>query len=190
MVPKRITPPTEPVVVTADMKDHLSVDFDTDNELITGYVQAATDHLDGYAGILGRCLVAQDWQMKLEDWPIHALRLPFPDVSVAEITYLDADGAEQSVPDDEFELIETALGTEIRFKDRFSAPSVSDDTDQAITVTFTAGYGDVSDVPAPIKAAIMLLVAHWYEHREASGKADVVPFGVTVLTAPYRRVAV
>ena len=37
----------------------------------------------------------------------------------------------------------------------------------AFEVAFTAGYGDeASDVPAPIRHALKLLVAHWFEHRE------------------------
>ena len=36
-----------------------------------------------------------------------------------------------------------------------------------IEIAFVAGYGDrAANVPAPIRQAILLLVAHWYEHRE------------------------
>lgn len=37
----------------------------------------------------------------------------------------------------------------------------------AVLVTFVAGYGAASAVPEAIKAAIKLLVGHWYENREA-----------------------
>ena len=34
-------------------------------------------------------------------------------------------------------------------------------------IAFIAGYGDAPpDVPAPIRHALKLLVAHWFEHRE------------------------
>ncbi len=39
-----------------------------------------------------------------------------------------------------------------------------------IEIDVTAGYGPSSlDVPAPLRQAIMMLVAHWYEHRGAVG---------------------
>jgi uncharacterized phiE125 gp8 family phage protein len=61
-----------------------------------------------------------------------------------------------------------------------------------IEIAFVAGYGLAAQhVPAPIRQSILLLVAHWYEHREpvALGDAKVpVPTMVSDLLAPYRRV--
>ncbi len=34
-----------------------------------------------------------------------------------------------------------------------------------VRVEFTAGYGSAADVPADAKAAILLCVGYWYEHR-------------------------
>jgi len=50
---------------------------------------------------------------------------------------------------------------------------------------------DVSASPLPpaLHHAILMLVAHFYENREAvvvDGGAQVVPFGVSRLIAPYR----
>ncbi len=40
-------------------------------------------------------------------------------------------------------------------------------TANGIEIAFVAGYGNAAAyVPAPIRQAILLLVAHWYEHRE------------------------
>ena len=59
-----------------------------------------------------------------------------------------------------------------------------------IEIAFVAGYGAAAaDVPAPIRQAILLLVAHWHEHREpvAIGDADApVPPTVSDLLQPYR----
>lgn len=43
--------------------------------------------------------------------------------------------------------------------------------------------------PTPILQAVRLLVAHWYQHREAvTGNTitNVIPFGVAQMLAPYR----
>jgi uncharacterized phiE125 gp8 family phage protein len=42
------------------------------------------------------------------------------------------------------------------------------DAANAVTVTYTAGYGSASDVPQAIKHWIMMTVASMYENRESS----------------------
>jgi uncharacterized phiE125 gp8 family phage protein len=59
-----------------------------------------------------------------------------------------------------------------------------------IEIDVECGYGDTaSDVPEPLRQAIRLLVAHWYENRSiVSGAqtAAVLPVTVAALIAPYR----
>jgi uncharacterized phiE125 gp8 family phage protein len=51
------------------------------------------------------------------------------------------------------------------------------------------GYGaTAASVPQPLKQAIMLLAAHWNEHREpvlTGGNPTTLPFGIECLIAPY-----
>jgi uncharacterized phiE125 gp8 family phage protein len=59
-----------------------------------------------------------------------------------------------------------------------------------IEIDFTAGYGAAAaNVPAPLRQALLLLIAHWYENREpiAVGAAEMVmPSPVSDLIEPYR----
>ncbi len=59
-------------------------------------------------------------------------------------------------------------------------------------IAFTAGYGPAaSDVPAPVRQALLLLVAHWYEHREPieiGSSATAIPQTVSDLLMPHRGV--
>jgi uncharacterized phiE125 gp8 family phage protein len=61
-----------------------------------------------------------------------------------------------------------------------------------IEIAFTAGFGATAeDVPMPIRLAIKMLVAHWYEMREpvlAGEAGNALPLGVASLIAPYREV--
>ncbi len=42
-------------------------------------------------------------------------------------------------------------------------------------------------MPAPLRQAILMLVALWYEHRGAAGDvAATTPLGFDALIAPYR----
>ena len=57
-------------------------------------------------------------------------------------------------------------------------------------IAFTAGFGpSPTDVPQPIRQAMLMLVAHWYEHRDPIeiGQPDTaIPKAVSDLLAPYR----
>lgn len=48
----------------------------------------------------------------------------------------------------------------------------------------------VDPLPPALHHATLMLVAHFYENREAASEADVrtIPIGVSRLTAPYRSV--
>lgn len=190
MIPKRKAAPAALPVSTAEIRAQVrNQGFTDDDAVLEGFIRAATRRLDGYDGILGRCLMTQTWESRFCDWDT-VLRLPFPDVTRVVVTYLDAQGAEQTVDAGDYELVEMSMGVSVIFKDRFSAPAVSDDTRYPIALTYDAGYGNAGDVPDPIKIAIMMLAAHFYEHRAAVGDGSLseVPMGVSMLVAPYRRI--
>lgn len=192
LTPVRVSGPAMSVVPVGEAIEFARVPTD-DAALMEGLVVSAIEHFDGYSGTLGRCLINQSWRIGLGAWPADGvIRLPFPDVSAATVKYSDADDAEQTVNAGLVELGADELGSFVRLRDAFTAPTLYDDRLDAVRVTFTAGYGAAAaDVPKPIHVAIKLLAAHWYEHREAAGEAmQSIPFGVDMLISPYRRVGV
>lgn len=192
MKPVRTTPPATDLVSLEEIRKHVRRDDTTEEDgLLQSYVNAAVDHLDGYSGILGRCLLEQIWAVPFHDW-LARMRLPFPDVSAATITYVDKLGTEQMVAADLYEIAEDHRGAYIHFADAFAKPSLEGDADFPITIAITTGYGAAADVPEAIKVAVMLLAAHFYENREATlvgVSASSLPLGVSALIKPFRRVA-
>jgi len=194
--PVRVTAPAEQPVSAGEAKAHLRVSNSGDDTYIASCLAAAVECLDGHAGILGRCLVTQTWKQPFACWPASGiLRLPFPDVDVDSVvvSYLDELADEQDVPDTQYEVLHDALGCFVRLRSNFTSPSLEDDRAAPVWVTFDAGYGDAADVPAPIKAAILLMVGDLYENREdtvVGTSLDVrpLPRGVDALLGPYRRV--
>ncbi|QYX58079.1 head-tail connector protein [Roseovarius sp. SCSIO 43702] len=166
-----------------EAKEHTIIDFADDDALVERLIMAATDHLDGYGGILGRCIISQEWRQDYTGWA-SCLRLPFPNVSAAAVEYTDEGGNPQTVPPSEFEVIEDARGARLQFADGFTQTA----HDGRVSVVFTAGYGTAADVPADIKAAICMLVAHWYDERHAASDKTMrpVPFAVDALLAKHR----
>ncbi len=165
MLPNRVTPPAADPVSLEEAKEHLRVFHNDDDMLIGDFIKSAVDHLDGYRGILGRAIITQTWRVGFGQW-LPVMHLPFPDVSGLDLTYRDADGADQTVADSGFEFIASHRGTLVFFREAFSSPTLSGNTAEPITMTFTAGYGDAADVPQDIKTAIKLMVQLDYDQPE------------------------
>ena len=61
-----------------------------------------------------------------------------------------------------------------------------------IEIDVSVEFGDAADVPEPLRQAVRLLVAHWYENRRISaggGEAATLPATLAALIAPYRIVS-
>lgn len=189
--PVLTVPPAVPLVSLGDIKAHCRVD-DTDSDILLQLlVQAATDHLDGWSGILGRCLVNQTWRVDCSDWPFGDLRLPFPNVSSVSVAYFDADNAAQTLASTKYELLEDARGAFIRWTDTMDSPSVYDDRSDGVQVTLVAGYGAAATaVPQAIVHAAMMHAGHLFENREAVAEGAMAPLPLAheALIAPYRRI--
>lgn len=179
--PVRITPPAELPVTLAEAKAHLRVDAADEDELISALIGAATDHLDGWTGILGRALVTQTWRQDFDCFA-PCLRLPLSPVSaVTAVSYTDPDGNAQTFAD--YDLVTDGFGPFVRRKRNASWPTTNGDP---VSVTFTAGYGASFDVPSAIKQAILLHIGTLYEYRETmADRAQPTP-AYDALIAPYR----
>ena len=192
MRPTLKTPPTGQLVEMAALKQHVIAPSSDDDALLAIYLAAAVRRLDGYSGILGRCLLTQIWAVKHACWQSR-IGLPFCDVSSVDVTYLDTNGDVQSVPEAHFEIVEGSRFAWLHFKDGFDAPGLFADTVTPVAIDITAGYGVAADVPEPIVTAVLLLAAHLYLNREASvvgASVAPLPFGFDELIAPYRMVGI
>jgi uncharacterized phiE125 gp8 family phage protein len=113
-----------------------------------------------------------------------------PVAAVAHVRVWNDDGPPETLAPSLFLL--DGFGTPPRLVPLSGAPPLAPGrTVNGIEVAFTAGFGaDASDVPATIRHALLLLVAHWYENREPveiGTGVNAVPAMVSDLLAPYRR---
>lgn len=60
-------PPASPVVSVSDAKAALRITHDDEDALIGALVAAATQHLEGYGGVIKRALVTQSWRVAVSD---------------------------------------------------------------------------------------------------------------------------
>ena len=100
MVPVLVTPPKAPPVSLVEIKRRLNVEHSDHDEDLMGMLLAATAHLDGYTGILGRALVTQQWAVEPLEYGLRGrVSLPLaPIQTVDSVTYLDDLGASVVFP--------------------------------------------------------------------------------------------
>lgn len=193
--PVLVTPPTIKPVSLTEAKAWLDIGYTDKDTVITGLIGAATAHLDGWTGILGRCLCEQTWRQDYNDFR-SCLRLPlFPVISITSVKYTDTNGAEQPIASENYTLKNDDLGAYVEFTSSYSFPSLNSES-AAVRVAYLAGYADIagtpktSSVPDDIKNAIALLVRHWFDNPGAvvvGVTAQQLPQGVDALLGKYRR---
>lgn len=173
---KLITAPTVEPVTFADMQEHSRVSTTADRALMESYITAARQHLEE---VSGRAFITQTWELAFdsfytlerdggvadEDGKIALPRAPL--ASVTSVTYLDSDGDSQTLATSVYEVDTDSEPGRIGLKYGQSWPAVRSRVMNPIRVRYVAGWTGVHLVPQPIKQAIRLLAAHWYEHRES-----------------------
>jgi uncharacterized phiE125 gp8 family phage protein len=187
LAPVRIAAPKDTPVTLDEVKKHLRVDGTDEDSLIAGLIDATTDYLDGWSGILGRALVTQSWQQDFGCFET-PLRLALgPVSSVSQVLYYDGANEQQTLDPEGYELLTDAGGD-------YLAPAIDATWPatyrraNAVRVEYVAGTA-AEDMPPALRAALLLHIAHLYENREAASDKPMtaLPLGVAALIAPYTR---
>jgi len=181
--------PPDPVVTWDEAKAHLRLDSDDERTIVEGMIAAATAHIDGPNGWLGRAIGVQTLEARFDQWHIghrKRFRLPYPPLlNLVSVRYLDVQEVELSAEVEDFDIFGNEIGPE-GSEFVWLGGSMSDD---AIRIEYRAGY-DV--VPAPIKAAILLMVGDLHRFRASASDMNIsptaIPMAATVeaMLQPYR----
>jgi uncharacterized phiE125 gp8 family phage protein len=182
-----ISPPAAVPISLAELKAQCRAFEPDEDAVLAGYVRSATDHIEATTGLR---LITQAWSWSVDWLPVRMngyLRLPLaPAQSVTSITYLDANGAEQTLDP----VVFTLNGGRVALAPNKAWPSVWHGLDVA-TITFVVGFGDDHNaVPEAIRQAVQMLAAYWFAQREAASVGDHpisdIPFSVRQILEPYR----
>lgn len=175
------TPPaTEPVSLST-VKDHLRIDTTDQDSALSNLIQAARERAERY---LARALITQTLELRLDRFP-SMIELPRPPIqSMDTITYIDPDGVEQTLASYDAD----TEGARI-------IPSHGSDwpttrvTVNAVTVTYTAGYGDAADVPEAIKQGMLVQIERMYDRHDTDYDKTLAMVSASLMW-PYREVKV
>lgn len=201
-------PAVEPVSVD-EVKAFVRQDLTDDDTLFRSLIAAAREHVEKLAG---RVMISQAWEGVLDGWPgggasagdgwfsgvIEApvtfareygdtIDIPMGPIQSATVSTIDEDGTKTAFSGAYLDKMDGSSARLILKRDQ-SWPDLA--RDQAgVVVSFVAGYGNTAvDVPGDLKAAIRILVAHWYDNRVpvAEQATAPVPHTLSAILAPYR----
>lgn len=189
-------------------KQHLRVDTTDEDVLIQAYITGASGTVQKTTGKL---FAPKPMTQKLAGFPRHhsapgahgyglysgvirprPIRLWYGPVYAASagvsIAYDDADGVEQQLTD--FRLVDGSAP--LLLPAYGSSWPVAQAEPGSVRIGYTAGYSDADGTPPDLDQAVLLLIGHYYQNREAVTGTEVratpteMPLGVDELLEPYR----
>jgi uncharacterized phiE125 gp8 family phage protein len=187
-----VTPPgSEPVSLT-EAKAHLRVLHTAEDTLIGTLITAARQRAEAY---LGRALITQTRELTLDRWPT-ALMDGHEDIvlpgglvtSVTSVKYTNTDGTEATWAGANYVLDTLREPGRITRAYGISWPALRPGPN-GVRVRYVVGAATAADVPALIKAGVLLYLGHLYANREAVVTGSItteLPQGVEACWGPYR----
>jgi uncharacterized phiE125 gp8 family phage protein len=180
-VPELVTAPADDPVSLAEAKAQCRVDHDDEDAVILGYVRAAAEWVEVNTE---RQILTATYRLKLPDFCWWSLELPYPPLrSVGSVQYLDAAGVLRTLASSAYDVVTSCMPGRLQLADGQTWPADVKTHPEAVRVTYECGYGGTDATPRRVKQAILLLVGHWYERREAVSEVALasVPMGVDSL---------
>ncbi len=176
------------------VKAHLRVDLDIPeyDQILGVYMPAAQSHIEGR---LGRALLRQTWQAAFERRDAHdrfeITRGPLPEV--LSVQYL-SQGTYQTL-DPSLYVVRAGVGRDsliVLRPQSVTTPWPGADRDPAAwTIDVQIGWENAAAVPAPIVAAMLLVIGDLFSNRDAKVQANIVENpAVDMLLAPYRNMSI
>ena len=180
-----IEPPSEDVISLEQARRNIAADDDEHDETLVDLIQQARNYCEEQTDV---CLLTATWEMTFDKFPCGAaaIELPrWPAQSIASVTYVDSVGDEQTIDAGELKLRIDDLGRGRLARVGWANWPITLDTPDAVRIQFKAGWQTPEQVPPVWTRAQLMLVAWWFEQREAGvfGQAAKAPIGVDDLLA-------
>ena len=178
----------------AEFKEHLRLGtgFAEDtlqDSVLESFLKAAIAAVEGRTG---KALLVRQFIWSLTRWREPSVQaLPIAPVNqIISVRVVDGTGSSEVVHPTQYRLYPDMQRPKLATTS-LALPTIP--WGGSAEITFDAGYGAAwGDVPADLAQAILLLAAHYYEHRHAVTSSEMVamPFGVSALIERYRSLSI
>nr|WP_319389700.1 phage head-tail connector protein [uncultured Cohaesibacter sp.] len=174
-------PQVEPVSL-ADIRAYLKIDQDAEDDLLRAFLSAARVHLEH---MTGHHLVSQTWRVLLEGPLGETFRLPLqPVAELLTLSVIEADGTATELDVSGLSIFQTDNPATLANLDGFLLSGK-----QRLQIDVETGFGPTAeDVPEPLRLAMKMIVAEWYERRLIADPSLIPALAGALrpLLAPYR----
>jgi len=194
--PVLVTASAELPVSVEDVKVALRIaEYDGNGAVLAGeldaeiesQIKAALAHYQGWNGILGISIMAQQWRQDFDAFA-RCLYLPVGPVAATgmSVTWRDADGVEGTVNAASYVLLIDGGGRAfVKFDRDFSFPDNLDEN-AAVSVSYTAGFDEVpEDLKSAIKSRVQVMI-----DEAAQPNSTHLERVEDVLISKYRRISI
>ena len=161
---KVVTPPAIEPVTVQELKENLRLDGDFQTSMLESLIKSARISVETK---LHRTLIETEYIQLHQNFEKELELYRPPAISISEIQYESDSGL---VTIDPAEYILDKYSTPAKVIPVNYWPTIATSAKaNAVQITFKAGYGqETTDVPEPIRQAIIMLASDMYEHPEAN----------------------
>lgn len=178
-----VTPGATEIVSLDEFKKHIRWDESDDSEdsLMTVYIESATRQAENFTG---RTFLTGAWTTTVDKFYSQVtLDIAPVDLTSLVVKYYDSDDALQTLPASNYKA--RIRNDQVVIEFTGSLPTLYDKYN-AVVFEFDAGY---DSVPDPIKNAIMIQAAGYFENRQSEQSSSVshpIVYGFYQLLYPYK----
>lgn len=161
---KVTTEPASEPLTTSDVKNYLKVEFSDDDTLIDLLIKSSRQWIERHCRL---ALLPQTITEIMDSMPVERgfyLNIS-PLRSITGIYYKDTDGNQQTWASGNYVTDAISYPPRIQRAYGVTSPTIYDEI-ASVSAVYVCGFDDAASVPAPIKRAMMLMVADSYENRE------------------------
>ncbi len=178
-----IPPINEPVHLD-QLKSYLKIDANAEDELLRAFLTTARVHLEHLTGCH---LITQTWRIMLEGPLKPDFALPVqPVTQITSAVILNREGDAIDLPGEALHILSQSGPARLRQKGLRALHPF-----ERLQIDVVTGFGtEPDDVPAPLRQAIKMIVAQWFEMRLVV-EPDRIPSlkkAIQPLIEPYRSV--
>jgi uncharacterized phiE125 gp8 family phage protein len=151
-----------------------------EDDLLTRLITAAREDCEDFQR---RAYITRTYELWLDAWPDgDKITIPMPVLqAVDSIIYYDTAGDDYEMDEEDYIVDINNEPGQVVLACGKSWPSETLQPVNGICIEFNAGYGDAAaDVPAAVRQAMLLLIGHLYENREAVTEKSTVVLPMAV----------
>jgi uncharacterized phiE125 gp8 family phage protein len=173
-----VTEPTSEPVTLLEVKEHLRIDHNDDDDLLTRYIPAARRQAENN---MKRQIMPATWKIIFDDFPNSTAEIELPRGDLSTVTsdvsieYVDSNNSTQTVNATAYNVRyeNRPLGTVVPSYGNSWPSDVLSDPPGSVRITYNSGYLNKQSVPEDIKLWIKFKVGDMYECKETVVRDDM-----------------